>query len=372
MDFSLSEEQEILKKAARDFLSDECPLSLVREMAEDEKGYSPGLWRKIADLGWLGLPFPGKYGGSGGSFLDLTVLLEEMGRARLPGPFFSTVVLGGLAILEGGSESQKKELLPGIVRGDLVLTLALAEPGVGYNPEHIRVTAEAEKGDYVISGTKLFVSDAHIADCIVCAARTEEDGISLFLVDVKSPGLGSTLLKTTGRDKQCEVTFDKVRVPGKNLLGDRHRGLTVLDKVLQWAAIGKCAEMIGGAQRVLEMTVSHSRERVQFGRPIGSLQVFQHAFADWLYYIEASRLATCKAAWMLSEGLPCAKAVSIAKAFTSDAYQQITPWAHVILGGVGFCEEHDMPHYFRQAKAAEVAFGDADFHREIIAEQLGL
>ena len=186
MDFSLSEEQEILRKAARDFLSDECPLSLVREMAEDEKGYSPGLWRKIADLGWLGLPFPGKYGGSGGSFLDLTVLLEEMGRARLPGPFFSTVVLGGLAILEGGSESQKKELLPGIVRGDLVLTLALAEPGVGYNPEHIRVTAEAEKGDYVISGTKLFVSDAHIADCIVCAARTEEDGISWVVENLLS------------------------------------------------------------------------------------------------------------------------------------------------------------------------------------------
>jgi len=372
MDFSFSEEQEMLKRVARDFLSNECPLALVREMEEDERGYPPELWRKMANLGWLGLPFDEKYDGSMSSFLDLIVLLEEMGRARLPSPFFSTVVLGGLTILEAGSEEQKEELLPKIARGDLILTLAVTEPGVGYDSDQIRVTAEADMGDYVISGTKLFVSDAHVADYLVCAARTKEDGISLFLVDGRSPGLSRTLLKTIARDKQCELTFDKVRVPSENLMGDLHRGSAVLNKILQYASVGKCAEMVGGAQRVLDMTVSYANERVQFGRVIGSLQRFQHVCADMLFDIEASRDITYKAAWMLSEGLSCAKEVSMAKAYTSDAYQRITPWAHVILGGVGYCEDHDMPYYFRQAKAAEVAFGDADFHREIVAQKLGL
>jgi len=214
MDLSLSEEQEMLRKAARDFLTDKCPKTLVKEMEEDEKGYSPQLWQEMAELGWLGLAFPEKYGGSEMQFLDLLILLEEMGRACLPGPFFSTVVLGGLPILDIGSEEQKQEYLPQIADGKAIFTLALTEPSGRYDAAAVEVKAVADGDDYVIDGTKLFVPDAHVADCLLCVARTDEqaapeDGITLFLVDGKSPGIGYTMLKTIASDKLCEVVLTR-------------------------------------------------------------------------------------------------------------------------------------------------------------------
>lgn len=377
MDFSFTEEQEMLRRTARDVLEAECPKALVREMAEDEKGYSAKLWRQMAELGWMGLVFPSEYDGIGGSFLDLVVLLEEMGRACLPGPFFSTVVLGGLTILEAGNEQQKLEFLPKIASGDMILTLALTEPQAKYAPSSIAVKAVADGNDYVIHGTKLFVPDAHIADYIVCAARTREgaapeDGITLFLVDAKSPGIDYTLLKTIAGDKQCEVTFDKVRVPEENKLGELHQGWAHLEKILQKAAVAKCAEMIGGAQQVVEMTVDYAKQRVQFGQPIGSFQAVQHHCANILIDVEGSKYITYEAAWMLSEGMPCNKQVAMAKAWVSEAYRRVTALGHQVIGGVAFMEDHDMPLYSKRAKAAELTFGDADFHAEIVAQELGL
>ena len=377
MDFNFSEEQEMLKKTARDFLEAECPKSLVREMAADDKGYSPKLWRQIAGLGWMGLVFPNEYGGMDGSFLDLVVLLEETGRACLPGPFFSTVVLGGLTILEAGSEQQKQEFLPRLANGEIILTLALNEPQAKYNPASITVKAVADGNDYVISGSKLFVPDAHIADYLVCVARTKDgadpqDGINLFLVDAKGAGISYTLLKTIGGDKQCEVVFDKVRVARENMLGELHQGWKHVEKVLAKATVAKCAEMIGGAQQVVEMTADYAKQRVQFGQPIGSFQAVQHHCANMLINLDGSKFITYEAAWMLSEGMPCQKQVAMAKAWVSDAYRQITSLGHEVIGGVAFMEDHDMPLYSKRAKAAEVAFGDADFHAEIVAQELGL
>ncbi|MEE8471080.1 MAG: acyl-CoA dehydrogenase family protein, partial [Dehalococcoidia bacterium] len=224
MDLGLSEEQEMLKTTARDFLRKECPKQLVRQMDESDEGYSPELWRKMADMGWLGLPFPEEYGGGGGSFLDLAVLLEEMGYNILPGPFFSTLVLGGLSILAAGSEEQKKELLPRVASGDMILTLALTEPSARYDAASVRTKAVAQNGEYIINGTKLFVPDAHVADFILCVARTREgdnpeDGITIFLVDAGNPGVKCTVLKTLARDKQCEIVFDNARVPEENIVG---------------------------------------------------------------------------------------------------------------------------------------------------------
>ncbi len=377
MDFSFTEEQEMLRRTARAFLDAECPKSLVREMVEDEKGYSPKLWRQMAKLGWMGLVFPPEYGGIGGSFLDLVVLLEEMGRACLPGPFFSAVVLGGLTILEAGNEQQKRELLPKLAKGDIIITLALTEPQAKYAPSSITVKAVADGNDYVIHGTKLFVPDAHIADYIVCVAKTRdgvepEEGITLFLVDVKSPGVGSTLLKTIAGDKQCEVTFNKVRVPKENKLVELHQGWVPVEKILQKAAIAKCAEMIGGARQVVEMTVDYAKQRVQFGQPIGSFQAVQHHCANMLIDVEGSKYITYEAAWMLSKGMPCNKQVAMAKAWVSEAYRRVTALGHQVIGGVAFMEDHDMPLYSKRAKAAEVTFGDADFHVETVAQELGL
>lgn len=377
MDLGLNEEQEMLKTSARDFLQKECSKQLVRQLDESDKGCSPELWRKMAELGWMGLAFPEKYGGSSGSFLDLIVLLEEMGYNILPGPFFSSVVLGGLTILSAGSEEQKKEFLPKIASGEMILTLALTEPSAGYDAPSVKTKATARNGEYIINGTKLFVPDANVADYILCVARTKqgknpEVGITLFLVDAKSPGVKYTLLKTLARDKQCEIVFDNVSVPKKNILGKPDQGWPIVKEAIQKATVAKCAEMVGGAQAALEMAVKYAKERVQFNRPIGSFQAIQHYCANMVTDVDGSRFITYKAAWKVSEGLPSDMDVAVAKAWTSEAYGRVTLLAHQIFGAIGFTMDHDIHLYYRRAKAGEVMFGDGDFQRAIVAQGLGL
>jgi len=377
MDFALSEEQEMLKKTARDFLTDKCPKALVREMETDERGYSPELWQEMAGLGWMGLAFPESYGGSDMSFLDLSVLFEEMGRACLPGPFFSTVVLGGLTILDAGNEAQKQEYLPGIAGGETIFTLALTETSGRYDAGSIAVKAVADKGAYIINGTKLFVPDAHIADYLLCVARTSEqgqaeNGITIFIVDAKSPGLSYTVLKTIAGDKLCEVVFDQVRVPGENILGQLHQGWGMVRKTIERAAVAKCCDLAGIIQRVLEMTLDYAKERKQFDRPIGSFQVIQHYCADMATDVDGTRFSTYQAAWMLSEGLPCTKEVATAKAWAGDAYERVVTLAHQIHGAIGCTIDHELQYYTKRGKAAELSFGGGDFYREIVAQKMGL
>jgi alkylation response protein AidB-like acyl-CoA dehydrogenase len=331
----------------------------------------------MAKQGWIGLVFPEKYGGSDGSFLDLTVLLEETGYNILPGPFFPTVVLGGLTILAAGSEEQKAEFLPKIARGELILSLALTEPSANYDAASIETTATVRDGGYAIKGTKLFVPNANIADYILCVARTKraensENGITLFLVDARSPGVECTLLRTLARDKQCEVVFDNVTVSENSIVGKRDEGWPIVNGILQRATVAKCAEMVGGAQAALDMAVNYAKERVQFGRPIGSFQAIQHYCANMVTDVTGSRLITYKAAWKVSEGLPPAADVAIAKTWTSEAYGRVALLAHQIFGAIGFTMDHDIHLYYRQAKAGEIVFGDPDFQRAIVARELGL
>jgi len=377
MDFDLNEEQEMLRTSARDFLGKECPRALVREMVQDEKGYSPELWRKMTELGWLGLIFPEEYGGLGGSSLDFAVLLEEMGRACLPGPFFSTVVLAGFFILNAGTEEQKRDLLTRIAQGKSILTLALTEPTAGYDAASVNVEAISDNGDYIINGTKLFVPDAHIADYMICIARTgkgtvPEEGITAFLVDGKSLGISCTVLKTIAGDKLCEVVFDKVRVPEKSILGKIDQAWVPVEKTLQQARVAKCAEMVGGAQQVLEISADYTKERIIFGRPLGSFPTIHRYVADMIMDVDSCRFLTYEAAWKLSEGIPCTMEIYMAKAWASDAYQRVAALGQQIFGGVGFIEDHDMPLYFRRAKAAQVTLGDSYFHRELVARELGM
>jgi alkylation response protein AidB-like acyl-CoA dehydrogenase len=371
---TLTEEQEMLRKTARDFLSDKCSKKLVEQMEENEAGYTRELWQEMAELGWMGLAFPGKYGGGDMSFLDLAVLLEEMGRSCLPGPFFPTVVLGGLTILDIGSEEQKQEYLPKLIRGEKIFTLALTEPGYhNYDSSSITVEATRDDGNYMISGTKLFVPDAHIADYLLCVARTEPArGIAIFLADARNPRIKYTVLKTMAGDKLCEVVFDRVPVPKANILGRLNQERGAVQDIVQRAAVGKCCEMVGNIQRVLEMTVDYAKERKQFDRPIGSFQVIQHYCADMATDVDSARFSTYQAAWMLSEGLPCAKEVAVAKAWISEASQRVFALAHQIHGAIGVTVDHDLHYYTRRAKAAELAFGDADFYRQVVANEMGL
>ena len=377
MDLALSEEQEMLKKMAHDFLTDKFPKTVVKQIEESEPGYSPEIWQEMAELGWMGLVFPEKYGGGGMSFLDLAVLLEEMGRACLPGPYFSTVILGGLPILDIGSEEQKQKYLPKIASGELIFTLALTETSARYDATSITVKATGQNNDYILSGTKLFVPDAHIADYMLCVARTgdgakAEDGITIFIVDAKSPGISCAVLKTIANDKLCEVVFDQVKVPKQNILGELDQGWSEVKKIIQRAAVAKCCEMVGCIQQALDMTTDYAKERKQFDRPIGSFQVIQHYCADMATDVDGSRLSTYQAAWMISEGLPCTQEVAIAKAWAGEACQRVMALAHQIHGAIGVTIDHDLQYYTRRAKAAEVTFGDVNFYREIVAHEMGL
>src|SRR2546421_1984534 len=378
MDFGFNEEQDMLRKSARDFLAKESPMTYVRRMMEDEVGYSVETWRKMAGLGWMGLILPEEYGGAGLNMVDLVVVLEEMGRVVMPGPFFSTVLLGALAVLEGGSEQQKARYLKAIAAGELKATVASLEPNGRWEAEGIGATATADSGGFLLNGTKLFVADAHVADLVVVAVRSEEskgeEGISLFAVDVPKEGVTITPLKTMDQTRKlCEVKLEKVRVGPEALIGARGGGFPILKRVTDRAKVALCAEMCGGAERVLEMSVEYAKVRVQFDRPIGSFQAIQHKCANMLLLVESAKSATYYAAWAVANDVPEAPLASaMAKSYTSDAYRVVAGEGIQIHGGIGFTWEHDMHIYFKRAKGSEFTFGDATYNRDVVAQLIDL
>ena len=371
--FNLSEQQEMLRRSARDFLAVECPKKLVKEMETDKKGYPTDLWKKMADLGWLGLVFPVEYGGAGLAITELVVLLEEMGRACLPSPFCSTVV-GGMTILDIGNEEQKVRILPEISNGKIIITLALIEPTLRYNPALISTQAVRGAGNYVINGTKLSATYAHVADLVVSAARTSQKAtrgaLTLFLVDGKSKGINLSLMATLPAVKNFKVDFDSVEVPEKNMLGALNHGWPELKKTYQRATIAQCAEMLGGAQQTLEMTIDYAKQRIQFGRPIGTFQSVHNRIVDMVIGIDGARYLTYQAAVMLSRQSPCDKYVSMAKAWISDSYKKTVLSGCIIHGGLSATVDSDIQLYFRRAQLAGLTLGDPDFHRTVIAQEL--
>ncbi|HVP06067.1 MAG TPA: acyl-CoA dehydrogenase family protein [Dehalococcoidia bacterium] len=376
MDLGLDEQQEMLKNVARDFLEKECPESLVRQMEEDEKGYSPDLWQKMAGQGWMGLTIPDEFGGVGLTICELVVLLEEFGRALVPGPFISTVVLGATPIMEAGTAEQKKTYLPKIASGEAIFTMALTEPSAKWSADGVTLEAKKSGSDYVLNGTKLFVPDAHVTDYMIVVARTGgkgEDGITLFIVDSKSPGIKFEQLKTIAADKQCEVTFENVKVPAANILGKEGKGWPIVEKTEKVATIAACAYLVGLSQMDFDVTLNYAKERVQFGRPIGSFQAIQHKLADAVIDVDGSRFITYKAAWSMAEGEPDADLmISMAKAWASDASRRVVAHGQQIHGGIGFTKEYKIQLYFRRQKWMELMWGDGDYHREKVAELMGV
>ena len=375
MDLGLTEIQQMLKNSAREFLSQECPLTLVREMEEDHQGYTDELWRQLVSLGWTGVVFPEQYGGTGGEFVDLAVLLEEMGRSLLPGPFFSTVVLGGLTVLDAGSDPQKRDILPRICAGTLKMTLALTESSASFEPWGIEAVASPDGAGYRLEGTKLFVPDAQAADLLLVAARTDaggdpEQGITLFLVPADQAGITVNQLNTIASDRQCEVLLSQVEVPGDAVLGTVGQGWPIIQRCLQRAITGKCIEMLGGADAVLEMTVEYAKQRTQFGRPVGSFQAVQHHCANMATDVEGCRQIAYQAAWRVSEGLPAQREVAMAKAWVSGAYQRVCSTAHQCHGAIGFTKEHNLQLYTRRAKVQELSYGDVNWHKEAALHQI--
>ena len=377
MDLDFNEQQQMLKASAREFFERECPTTFVRECEESEEGYSPELWRKMAELGWLGMILPEQYGGLGGTLTDLAVLFEEMGRFVVPSPFLNTAVLGGIPVLEAGTSEQKQAILPKIAAGELIMTMALTEATGQYTADGVDMQATRDGNDFIVNGTKLFIEDAHIANHLLCVVRTDqgtarENGITLLLVDSTSPGITMNPLYTTALDKQFEVTFTNVRVPGGNLLGELGEGWPVVQSTLQKAIAMQCAESVGGAERVLEMTVNYVNNRIQFGRPIGTFQAVQHTCADMVIDIDNARLATYEAIYRLDAGLPAEKEVAMAKAWTSPAYKRVAQEAHQLHGGIGYMLEYDLQLWSKRATAMELKFGVPDEHMEAFARAIGL
>jgi len=374
MEFSLNGEEILLKQEARRFLEKECEIEFVKELVEDEKGFPSKIWKMMGELGWMGVSFDEAYRGDGGSFSDLTLLIEEMGRVLLPGPFFSSVVLAGKTIALSRDERIKEKLLPDILTGKVIMTLGLTETEGGYTIDEIESRAERKGDDYVLNGRKMFVPYAHIANYIIVPAKVSKAdgsyGISLLVVDTRSEGVAIRSLVSLSLEKQCEVTFTDVKVPGTCVMGRDGNGWAVIRDLWPIAVTAKCCEMLGAMERVLELTKDHAQKRCQFGHPLAAIQAIQHLLADMAIEIECARIQTHEAVWRVSNGLPAEKEVAMAKAWCSDAGKKVTANAHQIHGAVGFTKEYALHLYSQYAKASELIFGDATFHKQVVAGEI--
>ncbi len=368
MDFRPSPAQQILVSTARAFLRQHCPPELVQRLALDERGFDETLWCRMAELGWPGLLIPLELGGSGGSLLDVILLVEEMGRAGLPGPFVTSAVVATSLLLAGGSPAQQKRLLPTLAAGERVATLALVEESGSFDLDAVALEC-AVPGR--LTGRKLLVKDAHVADDLVVAVRVGDDA-SLILVPSDRPGIARLALDAISGEKLFEVTFDGVEVRPDDLLGAVGDGHELLAGALQAGAMARTAEMVGGAQRVLELAVEHAKTRVQGGRPIGGYQAIQHACADLVRDVEASRALLYAAAWKMAEGLPAESDAAQAKAYAGEACLAVARRGHQIFGAISYCEEHPLHLIHKRIQAASLEFGDGQFHLETVARAIGL
>src|SRR3989449_1491644 len=366
----------MLRASAREFLGKECSPKVVRRLMESADGYDAALWKKISELGWTSRGIPEEYGGVG-TFLDLIVVLEEAGRALLPGPFFSTMGLAVPVLVEAGTEAQKKEALGAIAAGSARATLAFTEPSGRWDAGSLALSAKQMGGGWQLDGVKLFVPDAGTADYMGVAARSRgegEEGITLFLGRGRPKGMTVKPLETLDMTRRwSEVRFDGVELDGAAVMGAADKAWPQLKRALEWATAALCAEMVGGVQKVLETSTDYAKTRHQFGKPIGIYQAVSHKLADMLVLSESGRSATYYAAWAVEADAPDRSlAGSMAKAYVSDAYRKIAGDGIQVHGGIGFTWEHDMHLYFKRAKAAEVTLGDATFHRELVAQSLDL
>jgi len=378
MDITLTREQQDIAKEARRFLTNECPFDYVREMFEDERGFTDDIWTKMAEMDWMAMRIPEAYGGLGMDQIDLNTVLEEMGRAVLPGPFFSTVMLAAEVIIEAGTDAQKEDYLPGIADGKLKGTLALHEADGGADLNYIQMPAHAKGNDLILNGTKLFVPDAHVADFLVCVSRTKNGndptrGITLFLVDPDMDGISVHPLPTMdGSRRLSAVEFNNVQLGTGSILGELNNGWTPLQRVLQRAQVGLSAECVGGAQRAMEIATDYAKVRIQYDQPIGAFQAIKHRCAQMFVDSESARSILYWAAWAQdhADEKEAAISASVAKTYCTEAFTHNAASGIQVLGGTGFTMENEMNLFLKRAKANEMALGDPVYHRERVMQLL--
>jgi alkylation response protein AidB-like acyl-CoA dehydrogenase len=378
MDITLSKTQNDIAQEARRFLKKECPSEYVQEMFKDSRGMTDDLWQKMAEMDWMAMRIPETYGGLGMKQIDMSLLLEEMGRAVVPGPFFSTVVLAGETILAAGTDIQKKHYLSDIADGNIMATLALHEPDGGSDPSYIHMTGTRNGDDFILDGTKLYVPDAHLADFIVIPVRTgtagkTADTISLFILSAKEKGVTVSPLPTMdGTRKLCAVICNGVCLNRASLLGELNKGWRPLLQALQRAQVGLCAESVGGAQKAMEIATEYAKIRIQYDQPIGSFQAVKHMCAQMFTEAESSRSMMYWASWAQDYGAEneAAIAASAAKSYCGDAAAQVAAKGIQVLGGTGFTMENEMHLFLKRAKANQAALGTSIYHRERVMQLL--
>ena len=376
MDLSLTEDQEQLKRTAEDFMQRECPKDVLLSLEHTDAGFTDSIWQTAADIGWLGMVIPAAYGGSGNSLTDAAVVFEQVGRGPLPGPFFSSSVLGALVLLEACSEEQKQQYLPGIANGREIIALALTEPGYGWAAGSVQMRAEERDGSFILNGTKLFVHDAVSSSRLVCAVRTGRDddperGITLLMVDTSADGVSTRLLPGF-LGWVGEVLFEGVEVSASAVLGEVGAGWEPLQRAIQKSIPVLSAYQVGGAQAVFDMSVEYSRSRVQFGTPIGRFQRVQDHIIGMVNHVDAARWTTYEALWKLDSGMPAETSVHLAKAVATEGYFQACNGAHEVHAGVGVVRDYGLTMHTKMSRTLYHYLGDPRYHRRRLAGTLDL
>jgi alkylation response protein AidB-like acyl-CoA dehydrogenase len=367
VDFRLGEGQQLLVATARDFLRKRCPPELLAELAGDERGFPDDLWRAMAELGWVGLLAPAELGGSDGTLLDVMLLVEEMGRAGLPGPYVHSAAVATSILVAAGGDLQRRRLLPAMARGERRCALALLDERGELAPDAAGARVDGEK----LTGRRRFVKDAHLAHDLLVWAR-DGAGPSLLLLERTRPGIALAPMPSMTGEKLFEVTFGEVAIDPGDVVGARGSGIDVLAAAWRLGALARSAEMLGAAERILALAVEHARSRVQSGRPIGAFQAIQHTCADLLRNVESARPLVYRAAWTLERGLEAAGEVAMAKAYAGDACLAVARRAHQVFGAIGYCEEHLLHRLHKRILAARLDFGDGSAHLETVAGAIGL
>jgi len=369
MSMAFNEEQDELRKSVRRFLEQKSSSADVRRLMETDEGYDPAVWQQMAEqLGLQGLALPEEHGGSGFGFIEQIVVVEEMGRALLCSPYFSSVVLAGTALVESGDDAAQKDLLPGIADGSTIATLAWVENPSDWTVDGISATAKRSGDGYTIDGKKTLVLDGHTASLILVVAKAD-GGPSLFAIDASAAGI--TRRKLDSLDMTRKLASLELSGTPARLIGNEGDAVGIMEGTLRLAIVALAAEQVGAAQKCLEMSTEYAKLRVQFGRPIGSFQAIKHKCADMLLEVESARSAAYYAAWAAADGTDELPVVaSLAKAYCSDAFASAATENIQIHGGIGFTWEHDAHLYYRRAKSSEQFLGSATLHRELLAQQL--
>ena len=373
MNLSLDQSQIMLKNAARELVEREFPKEVLLELDANDLCHRPNLWEKLASVGWLGILIPREYGGEGSSLTDAAVLLQELGRGPVPGPYFSSAILGTLTMLEAGTEDQKRQILPGLATGQHILSLAITEADYGWGPQSVQIAAPLHDGNFTLNGSKVFVHDAGGATHFICAVRLDEQQIGLLLVDANSTGVSIEPLRgfTTG---VFEVTLDNVTVPESSLLNAAgpENSWKSLERAFEKAIPVMCAYQIGGCEKVLEITLAYSNSRIQFGVPIGRFQRVQDHLIDMVNQADAAHWATYEALWKLDTGISSNGSVHMAKVLASEAYYQVCNSSHEVHAGVGIMREYGLPLHTKMSRTLYHYLGDPKYHKRCLAKVLTL